>query len=316
MISSRAGLPSHEFAIATREQLWVDGLLREERLSHGVAIRDDRRINASDRRDDELVERCGSEIAALQQEMATIIRPRRSTKRRQRTPPAAGRVRLVVSARRVAGVVRAEVATTITIGRISLVARTADVLRNIDDVFVTPAPAPEMPIVWRNGSAAVLLHEAAGHAAEHGAPVVEWPAWLSVADEPDFAIDDCGLATIPSDLLREPPSAFRCATFRDVPLQRMTRLVARQHAAPFELPASRVEVHLVAGGSYDPLTDMVTIDIAASTAGAFTMRRTRAEVARSLAGATGDPVEYPGVICSREGQELAVGSFAPLLITT
>jgi hypothetical protein len=81
------------------------------------------------------------------------------------------------------------------------------------------------------------------------------------------------------------------------------------------MPADATEIDLVAGGSYDPLTDTVTIHVAASSAGAFTLRRTRAEVAASLAGAFGEPLRYPGVICSREGQELAVGSFAPVMIT-
>ena len=80
-------------------------------------------------------------------------------------------------------------------------------------------------------------------------------------------------------------------------------------------PTHFVEVFLVAGGSYDPLTDVVTIDVAVSTAGAFTIRKSRAEIAASIAGASGEPIRYPGVICSREGQELAVGSFAPVMIT-
>jgi hypothetical protein len=147
--------------------------------------------------------------------------------------------------------------------------------------------------VWQNGSAAVLLHEAIGHASEHGAGPVTWPAWLSV----------------------DAPLASRRETFRDVPLPRMTHLIARQSGAPFALPDERIDVQLVAGGAYDPLTDLVTIDIAASNIGAFTIQRTRTEIAASLAGATGDPIRYPGVICSREGQELFVASHAPVIVT-
>lgn len=171
------------------------------------------------------------------------------------------------------------------------------------------------PLVWRHGSAAVLLHEAVGHAAEHNAPRIAWPEWLTVHDEPSFALDDDGNEARIADLMREPPSCMRRESFRDVPLRRMTNVVARQHGAPFELPRGFVEIHLVAGGSYDPLTDMVTIDVAVSSAGAFTWRRRRAEIAESIVGATGEPLSYPGVICSREGQELAVGSFAPVMIT-
>ena len=41
----------------------------------------------------------------------------------------------------------------------------------------------------------------------------------------------------------------------------------------------------------------------------------RAEIAASLSGASGEPIRYPGVICSREGQELYVASHAPVIIT-
>ncbi len=95
----------------------------------------------------------------------------------------------------------------------------------------------------------------------------------------------------------------------------MTNVVASQNGAPFELPEHRVDVFLVAGGSYDPLTDIVTLDIAVSSRGVFTMRRTRAEIAASLVGASGGPLSYPGVICSREGQEIVVGSSAPVMVT-
>jgi hypothetical protein len=47
----------------------------------------------------------------------------------------------------------------------------------------------------------------------------------------------------------------------------------------------------------------------------FEFLRTRDEVARSIVGAIGEPVRYPGVICSREGQELVVGSYAPVMVT-
>jgi hypothetical protein len=81
------------------------------------------------------------------------------------------------------------------------------------------------------------------------------------------------------------------------------------------LPDERIDIQLIAGGAYDPLTDLVTINVAASSAGAFTIRRTRAQIAASLSGATGAPIRYPGVICSREGQELFVASHAPVIIT-
>ena len=96
----------------------------------------------------------------------------------------------------------------------------------------------------------------------------------------------------------------------------MTNVHVKKYGRPpFQLPRRYIDVFLVAGGAYDPLTDIVTIDVAVSTAGAFTLRRTRAEVAESIAGATGVELRYPGVVCSREGQELVVGSYAPVMIT-
>jgi hypothetical protein len=95
----------------------------------------------------------------------------------------------------------------------------------------------------------------------------------------------------------------------------MKHLVARQTGAPFAPPSRHIEVQLIAGGAYDPVTDIVTINVAVSTAGPFTIRRTRAQIAAALAGAAGEPVRYPGVICSREGQELYVASHAPVMFT-
>jgi hypothetical protein len=153
-----------------------------------------------------------------------------------------------------------------------------------------PTTNNEQPLVWHHGSASVLLHEAIGHAAEHDAPPVEWPSWLRV----------------------EAPLAMRRESFSDVPLLRMTHLRAWQQNAPFAMPDDRVDVHLIAGGGYDPVTDVVTLHVAVPR---FTIRTTRAAIARALRGATGEPLRYPGVICSREGQELHVPSAAPLMIT-
>ena len=171
-----------------------------------------------------------------------------------------------------------------------------------------PSPAARH-LVWRNGSAAVLLHEAIGHAAEHGHAPLSWAPWLRVRD----AARDGRVANL---LAGDAPSAMRRESFRDVPLRRMTNLIVEQHGAPFEMPKNRIEIHLVAGGAYEPLTEIVTIQVAVSDAGPFTIRAPRRAIARSLVGAMGNPIRYPGVICSREGQELYVGSHAPVIITT
>jgi hypothetical protein len=208
------------------------------------------------------------------------------------------RVRVVVRATRENDAESVETTITVSIGGVSLVTTPADAVTDYELLRGLDGAKPAMqagfwPIVWRNGSAAVLLHEAIGHAREHDARPVPWPGWLQV----------------------DTPLASRRETFRDVPLPRMTRLMARQSGAPFVLPEQRIEVQLIAGGAYDPATDVVTINVAVSTAGPFTIQRGRAQIAASLSGATGDPIRYPGVICSREGQELYVASHAPVMIT-
>ena len=177
-------------------------------------------------------------------------------------------------------------------------------------------PSRPLPIVWRGGSGAVLLHEAAGHAAEHHHQPLRWPAWLRVRDEsPEGAADL---------LAGEEPHAMRRQSFRDVPMPRMTSVVVEQLKAPAEMPSHRIEVHLVSSGAYEPLTETVTIrasiadlveDGRRRRLPSFTFRATRQQIAQALAGASGNARRYPGVICSREGQELLVGSYAPMLVT-
>ena len=144
-------------------------------------------------------------------------------------------------------------------------------------------------IVWRNGCGAVLLHEAVGHPLEHSMTPLPLPDWLHV----DVAL------------------SMRRATFRDVPLLRMQHVRVSQTGAPFEFPRECVEIHLVDGGSYEPLTDVVTIRAAVPELELVVPRTDLL-----FLGAQGEPVRYPGVICSREGQELVVDSYAPTLITS
>ena len=285
------------FAIATRDELWIDGTLAERRLSCGSASDEGGKIIATQTDDEELIRACDAQIDQLREDVDENAR-----------------VRLVASARRIRGVVIPDKTMTITIDGVSIVSRDASVLRRALAIPKT-IDRTDLPIVWRGGSAAVLLHEAVGHAAEHHAKPVKWPEWLRVQDIPHFSIDDVGNFAKGVSLIDGPPACFRRESFRDVPLRRMTNVLVRQTRAPFRVPKQSIDVHLVAGGSYDPLTDVVTIQVAVSSAGPFTFRRKRKDVAKSLVGAQGAPIEYPGVICSREGQELAVGSAAPVMIT-
>jgi hypothetical protein len=268
------------FAIASRDELWLRGVLVESRLMHGLATQRGDAIEASDARDERLVRACDSAIDAAR---ATVAALRDA------------RVRVVVRATRENDVETVETTMTIAVDGVSVVTTPSDALTDSELLHRPRNVAAPLrgAIVWQNGSAAVLLHEAFGHASEHDAAPVAWPSWLSI----------------------DAPLVSRRETFRDVPLTRMTYLIARQTDAPFALPGERIEVQLVAGGGYDPITDVVTVDVAVSSAGPFTIRRSRAEIAASLAGASGEPIRYPGVICSREGQELYVASHAPVMIT-
>ena len=277
------------FAIATRDELWLRGRLIEQRLSHGQAFHDGDTIVATDARNDALVAQCDAAMDELRRCIVPELR-----------------MRLVAEAR-LDGVTST---ITASAGGHSIVTDPQHLDHDLQLLWsaataVATFPrdqaidASHLPILWRNGTAAVLLHEAAGHAEEHGqTPILS--SWLMVDN----------------------PLTLRRATFRDIPLLRMTNLVARQQDAPFELPNPRIEVLLIDGGHYEPLTEVVTLRVgAAELVDGDEARRlppfdyTRHRAAIAFLGATGDPIRYPGVICSREGQELVVGSHAPLMVT-
>lgn len=300
------------FSIAARDELWSGGVLIESRASHGQARCRGNEIDAADVADSILIERAESRMSAM---------------RAMAREMSDARVRLVASARRVNDYERDEASMSVTIGGVSVVIGPGDAIpspRRSGESVPKAGEGLPLPILWRNGSAAVLLHEAAGHAAEHHHKT-EWPSWLTIRDEPDFAVDDAGNDTRAIDLTQHPPACMRRESFRDVPIARMSTLIARQHDAPWSLPGDRIEVHLIAGGAYEPLTGMVTLSIAVADRidqddvtplAPFRIRVPRERVARAITGATGEPLRYPGVVCVREGQEVVVGSLAPLMLTT
>ncbi|HET8799181.1 MAG TPA: hypothetical protein VFO89_15940 [Thermoanaerobaculia bacterium] len=277
------------YAVATLEELWSYDRLVERRLSHGVAEGDGRGgIVAGDARDETLVAACESAMFDVRHRCLALHR------------------RIVVEATHggVSATIILRDAGQSIVTSPEHFAHDHELIRSIASIPVeAPAMAdPPLPVLWRHGSAAVLLHEAIGHPLEHGKESVRWPEWLEV----------------------DVPLAERRASFRDLPLRRMLSLTARQNGAAMDLPERRVEVLLVDGGHYEPLTDRITLRISAADLvegeisrrlPPFTIVRTREELARSIAGAAGDPVRYPGVICSREGQELFVPSSAPILLT-
>ena len=296
------------YAMVRHDELWVQGVLAESRVNFGEAVERGREIAARNRIEDRALH------ARLQRQCEEAVQ------RIRRSIAAMGdaRVRCVVTATDE----DFESTIAITLDGVSVVStpETAAVdyalLKSllsggqaILPVRTGKIACPPQPLLWRNGSAAVLLHEAIGHATEHGHAPLAWPAWLRVRDA-------ARAGRIANLISGEPPAASRRESFRDAPLPRMTNLVVEQVHAPFELPDERVEIELIAGGAYEPLTEMVTINVAVSSAGPFTIRASRRAISRSLIGAGGNPIRYPGVICSREGQELYVGSYAPLILTT
>lgn len=286
------------FAIVSREELWIEGRLFERRLTHGEAIQEGNVITAVDSCDVRLLEACDETMERL---------------RRHR--PDFARVRLVGEAR----LDGTSATITVRVGHLSIVSRPESIEHDLQLLRELASTTPDqqvdrsLPLVWRNGSAAVLFHEAVGHASEHGHPPLQWPEWL--------AVEDSG-----ADLLAgEAPSMLRRASFRDRPMPRMNELVVTQSGGAFDMPEACTEILLVDGGAYEPLTGEVTIRIVAAdhVAGGnrrrlrpFEIRCARQAVAASLVGARGLPIRYPGVICSREGQELVVGSHAPVMLTT
>ena len=308
------------FAMVTREEVWTVSTsheLREERLSHGRAEFRDDEIVAADDLDEELLAVVERGIERSRQSLTAIAEPVVA--------------RLIVSARRAGS--RPALTESVMIlsrGERSIVssperATTDLALLSEEEPGAVAIDYRGSCLVWRNGSGAVLMHEAAGHAAEHVAETIVWPAWLSVRDEPVAAYDDTGAETRMADLLRgESPASARCSSFSSVPLRRMANIVVRQDGAPFAIPEERIEIDVVGGGAYDPLTDTVRLLVAGAmlvtgdtrkSVQPFVIEEPRSSVAFALRGAAGDPQRYPGVICSSEGQELAVGSHAPLLVT-
>jgi hypothetical protein len=190
-------------------------------------------------------------------------------------------------------------------------------------VETADADLTSCPVLWRGGSGAVLVHEALGHPAERGV-FAKWPEWLEVSDEPSSQLDDTATRVARRILTRgENPASLRREDFRAAPVRRMSRLVVKAKSSAKRLPDPHIEIWIVAGGSYDPLTDSIdlSITLAHLVEGTrtrllrpFRLSAERLEVPRCLLGAFSEPSIYPGVICGDEGQRLIVGSVAPDLL--
>ena len=300
------------FALVTRDEIWSLGaepVLLEERLVHGAAESSGVRINASDSLDASLLAICEEVMRGAREPLRAMSE---------------GGARLIASVRREDGEVSSEAWLNVTVAGLSIISPPEHAAVDYERLIELASVRPEVslsyrgiPIVWRNGSAAVLLHEAAGHAAEHQHAPIRWPQWLSARDEPQNGA--------PADLLSgEAPMTMRRESFSDVPLPRMSNVVVRQENVAIEGSGRRIEVQLVSSGLYEPLTETVTIRVAAADLidgdralrlKPFEIVETRHDIAAAIRGADGEPVRYPGVVCSREGQEIVVGSWAPAMLT-
>ena len=278
----------------TRDESLSPGprLVTESRLIHGSADQRGATIDARDDRDDKLLALCDRESDRVRAAIASLRE---------------GRARAVVSARSDNGV---SATISLSLRDLSVVTTLPNLGADYElliDLASVPAVADaeyrHVSLVWRNGSGAVLMHEAAGHPAELDQPEIGWPKWLRV----------------------ESPLALRRQSFTDVPLRRMTQVTITSVEAGFSTPSSPyIEILLIASGRYEPLTDRVSLSISAANLidgnnsirlRPFTIDETRETIARSLRGASGDVRRYPGVICSKEGQNVFVGSHSPDLVT-
>jgi hypothetical protein len=280
---------SHHFAIVTRDESWLldRRMMVESRLIHGSADQRGNTIDARDDLDEKLLALCDRESERVHDALAEL---------------GEGRARAVVSARN-----DGEVSSTISLSLRDLSVVTtlsnlaADHAFLLDLARATPTKDIDyrgVSLLWRYGSAAVLMHEAVGHSGRE----------------------------LTSDWLRvDVQHSTRQQSFSDVPLRRMTNVRVSCLEAGISLPPERyIEILLVAGGRYEPLTDRVSLSISAANLvdGDLTMRlrpfeieEARATIERSLLAGGGDVHRYPGVICSSEGQNVFVGSYAPDLVT-
>lgn len=277
-----------------RDESWSPEprLVTESRLIHGSADQRGATIDARDDRDDKLLALCDRESDRVRAAIA---------------PLREGRARAVVSARSDSGVSATISLSLRDLSVVTTLPHLASDYEMLIELATGPASAEadyrRLPLLWRNGSGAVLMHEAAGHPAELDQPDIEWPKWLRV----------------------NAPLAMRRESFTDVPLRRMTEVTITGLEAGFSPPSSPyIEILLIAGGRYEPLTDRVSLSISAANLidgnnsirlRPFTIDETRETIARSLRGASGDVRRYPGVICSKEGQNVFVGSHSPDLVT-
>src|SRR5205823_2974807 len=156
------------FSIAAIDELWLRGTLAERRLTHGRAEQRGNEIVATDARDDALMAACERAMVELRAAMPLDARVRLVA--RSVTPSVSEGPGGMGGAMNDAMSTGATM--TVEMGGVSIVttpefaAEDAQLLRSLVVAPPTRSVPPALPILWHNGSAAVLLHEAIGHPAE------------------------------------------------------------------------------------------------------------------------------------------------------
>lgn len=180
-----------------------------------------------------------------------------------------------------------------------------------------PDEVSRLPILFRNGTGAVVAHETLGHPSE----LAPSPMRLAfeVHDQPgetlfDRDFDDVGNRLEAADLgLGEQPRAFRASDWRQVPIRRMTNLVVTARDAA-RAPMRHLAIDLIESATVKD--DVVHLRIAGASVvdettqrrtGGFTLSFPRYSFA-DFQPASIETSTYPGVVCSAEGQRAPVGS--------
>lgn len=180
---------------------------------------------------------------------------------------------------------------------------------------------PTAALVFAGGTAAVLMHEMAGHRAETAAVPLLLPSWLHVTDRPPRHFDDCGLAATARDLTSSAASSFRRWRAIDAPLPRMWDVYVEASAtAPSAEPRTCFVIRAIAAGHWNATTEevsMIVTDAQLLRNGTtepvqvptrLTLRASA--VTARVTGAAGAVVRAPSVVCGSHGSEIIAGSAA------
>lgn len=183
---------------------------------------------------------------------------------------------------------------------------------------IDPDEAAKLPLLFRNGTGAVVAHEAIGHPSELAPSPMDLT--FEVYDRPcgslfDRDFDDRGDRIGDANLgAGEQPKAFRVGEWRHLPIRRMTNLLLSASEAvnppPRHLAIDLIERATIADGAVH--LHVASAFIVDETIGQRAVRPFSLSFARTsfaeFRPASLSATTYPGVLCSAEGQRIPVGS--------